>query len=147
MTTGSVMNASLTLSRHKATYGVFITFTNSSGATLNAGQEVILENDLTVDKRSVGTTFPIGVVDVGGVDGDKVTVHTCFARTLKAVAKGGTINVGTFVKPNGTWNALGLPEYVAVANGDYASAIVIDGGAVDTVIELGVFQTPFKKDS
>jgi hypothetical protein len=145
--TGSVMNASITLSRHKATYGVFLTLVNSSGATLNAGQEVKLENDLTVDKRSVGTEFSIGVVDVGGADGEKVSVHTPFNRTLKAIAKGGTLNVNTFVKPNGTWNAAGLPEYVVAVNGDYVSAIVIDGGAVDTVIELGILMCPFKKDS
>lgn len=146
-TTGSIQSASKTVSRYKETYGVFLTLTNSDGADLRAGQEAVLENDLTVQHRTLGTQFPIGIVDVGGADGAKVTVHTCFQRTLQAIAKGGTINVGAFVKPNGTWNAAGIPEYVAVAAGDYASAIVIDGGAVDTEITLGVLRTPFKKDS
>lgn len=154
MATETSMTKSLTLSKHAEREAVFLTLLNATGAALVAGQEVYISANLTVVKRSTGAQFPIGVVTVGGADAENVTVHTVFQRTLKAHAKGGTINFGTFVKPNGTVNADGCPEYVAAAVpslsggtntsvvGDYCSAIVLSGGAVDTIIELGVFRTP-----
>lgn len=147
MSTETSLVASKTLSRHQENFSMFLTLTNDNSADLRQGEEVILNGNLTVAKRSVGTTFPIGVVTVGGADGELVTVATVIQRTLRAIAKGGTLAAGAFVKPNGTWNAAGCPEYVAVAAGDYASAIVLSGGNVDTEIVVGFLRTPFKKDS
>lgn len=154
MSSETSMTASKTLHRHEEQGLLFLTLTNSDGATLKVGQEVVLENNLTVQKRSAGSEFPIGVVTVGGIDGDLVTVATCFQRTTLAIAKGGTINVNTFVKPNGTVQASGIPEYVAAVApiysngtttsvlGDYASGIVLRGGNVDTEIVVGLFRQP-----
>lgn len=144
MSTESIHAAPVTLSKHAETEAVRLTLTNGSGAAIKEGREAVISGDLTITHRTLGTQFPIGIVTVGGPTSDKITVHTCFQRTLKAHAKGGTINAGTFVKPNGTYNADGTPEYVAAVAGDYVSAIVLKGGAVDTILELGILRTPIQ---
>lgn len=140
------MAASKTLFKHEEQGLVFLTLLNTSGAELKVGQEVNIESglNLSVEKRDAGTDFPLGVVTVGGVDGDQVTIATCLQRTCLAVAKGGTLNAGANVKPNGTYNAAGMPEYVATSAGDYVSAIVLSGGAVDTEIIVGILRSPFQ---
>jgi len=113
---------------------------------LVAGEEVNIESatNMSVEKRDAGTDFPIGIVTVGGAVGEKVTIATCLQRTCLAMAKGGTLNAGALVKPNGTFNASGVPEYVATASGDYVSAIVLSGGVVDTEITIGILRAPFQ---
>lgn len=144
MATETSMTKSVTLSRDAETYGVFLSFINDVNSALVAGQEVFISGNGIVTKRLLGSSFPAGIVTVGGAVGDLVTVHTPFQRTLKAHAKGGTLAAGVFVKPNGTLNADGKPEYVAAAPvlGDFVSAIVLKGGAVDTEIVLGILRTP-----
>lgn len=144
MSTESIQSASKTVSRHKETYGVFLTLTNGSGGVLNAGQEVFISGNLTVNKRSTGAQQSIGVVDVGAADAQRVTVHTAFQRTLKAIAKGGGLNAGDRVKPNGVWNAAGLPEYVVCVATDMISGVVLKGGVLDAEIEIGIFRTPYQ---
>lgn len=143
---GSVMSKSKTLFRHEEHNLVHLTMVNAAGATLRAGQEVNIKSatNMSVELRDGGTDFPFGIVTVGGADGDKVTVVTCIQRTCLAMAKGGTLNAGAAVKPNGTWNAAGEPEYVATASGDYVSAVVLSGGAVDTEITVGILRSPFQ---
>ena len=153
--TGSVQSASKTVTRQpEASEGCTLTLTNGSGAALKQGQEVFISGNMAVNKRSTGAQFPVGIVTVGGDDAQPIAVFTCFQRTVRAVAKGGTLSAGTFVKPNGTYNSVGLPEYVAATEptlsngtttsvlGDYVSGIVISGGNVDTEIQIGIFRTP-----
>lgn len=153
MSTETSMTASKTLHRHEEHGLLYLTLTNSDAAALVVGQEVVIEADLSVDKRGAGTEFPFGIVTVGGGVGELVTIATCLQRTSLAIAKGGTLNAGTFVKPNGTVTN-GIPEYVAAVGavlsngtttsvvGDYASAIVLKGGNVDTEIVIGILRTP-----
>lgn len=117
-------------------------FTNGSGAALTEGQEVILKTDGTVNKRAAGTSKPIGIVIKGGADAARVTVRTCFGAVVNGIAKGGTINPGTYVVPNGNKNADSKSEYVAAASGDYALAIVIKGGAVNAEIKIAILDAP-----
>lgn len=152
--TESIMAASKTIFRQPETEGCILTFTNNASAALNVGQEVFVSGNMLVNKRTTAAQFPIGVITQGGADTEKVSVFTCFQRTIRAVAKGGTINAGAFVIPNGTYNAVGLPEYVAATGpvisngvttsvlGDYASGVVLKGGNVDTEIEIGFFRMP-----
>ncbi len=142
MSTETSMLKSKTLFKHENHTGVILSLT-ASGSALVPGQEVYISADLSVSKRT-GAQFPAGVVTVGGADGKYVSVYTPFSRTIQAHSKGGTINFGTFVKPNGTVNADGMPEYVAAVAGDYASALVIDGGNVDTEIMIGILTAPFQ---
>lgn len=143
MSTETSMTASKTLHRHEEHGLLFLTLTNSNGSALVVGEEVTIESNLSVDKRGGGTEYPFGIVTVGGADGELVTIATCLQRTSLATAKGGTLNAGTFVKPNGT-TTNGIPEYVAAVDGDYISAIVLKGGNVDTEIVIGILRTPFR---
>lgn len=120
-----------------------ISFINDSGADLKEGMEVILKTDGTLDKRDAGTEYPIGIVEKGGADGERVTVGTAFQTTVNAVASG-NLNAGVFVKPTGVVTAAGRPTYIVVADGDYASAIVL-AGANDTLpILIGILRTPIR---
>ena len=140
--TGTIDNAApqvITDLKHDA---LQLGFTNDSGAALSEGQEVILKTAGTVDKRSSGTTKPIGIVIKGGANAARVTVRTCFTAVLNGIAKGGTINAGTYVKPNGTLASDGKPQYVAAASGDYSLAIVVKGGVVDSEIKIAILDSP-----
>jgi hypothetical protein len=119
--------------------GLVLTF--SAGAALKAGQEVRISGNNTVNTRT-GTQYPIGVVIADAANSENVAVRVNLAQDLAAIAKGGTINAGAFVKPNGSFNGDGTPQYVAATTGDYALGIVISGGAVDTVIRVGILKAP-----
>lgn len=130
--------------RYKETYGVHLTLVNDSGGNLEPGQEVIINGDLTVDKRDAGTEFPIGVITVGGADGEKITVLTDFKTDVKGIAKGAPLTAGAFVKPDGTLGADNRVNFVATAAGDYASAVVLQGGAAAGEIYVGVLRSALK---
>lgn len=145
--TGSVQSASKTIFRHEEHGMVFLTLTNGSGVTLVAGQEVKIKAsvDLTVDVRTLGTDIPAGIITVGDADGKDMTIATPFDRTVKAIAKGGTINAGDQVIPNGTFNAAGLPEYVkTVTAGHFVTGICLKGSVVDGQIVIGHLRAPYK---
>lgn len=114
-----------------------------ASVALKEGEEVRLTADKTVGKRT-GSQFPVGVVVVGANVNEKATISTCFSNTMQATAKGATLNVGDFVKPNGTIGTNGLPEYVAVTTGDFTQAIVLKGGVIDARIEIGILRSPLK---
>ena len=115
MTTGTVQSASVTLSKHRETKLVTLTLTNGEGAELFHGQEVSLTGNLEVSKRDVAAQKSIGVVSIGGLDGEEVSIATAFQRTLKVIAKGGTLTAGDQVLPDGTRDANGLPGYAVSA--------------------------------
>jgi hypothetical protein len=117
-----------------------------AAAPIKAGQEVYLSANNTVAIRTLGTQLSIGVVSVGtATAGERVTVKTTFNRVIQGIAKGGTLAVGATVKPNGNTSVADeLPEYVATVSGDWAEAIVIKGGVVDTIIEVAILKAPSK---
>lgn len=124
--------------------GLQMSFVNSDTVALTQGQEVKLHTDGTIKKRGAGTDMPLGIVIVAAETTKRATVRTSFQAEVKGIAKGGTINAGTLVVPNGNKNADGYSEYVAAASGDYACAVVIKGGAVDTFITIGILSSFFK---
>ena len=144
MTTGTVQNASVTLSKHKETKQVNLTLTNAEGAEIFHGQEVKVSGDLGVALRKVGTEIPIGVVSVGGLDTEEVTISTSFERTLKVIATGGTLTAGGEVKPNGV-RTLTVPQYVVAATADKVSAIVLKGATVGLEALVGILRSPYVK--
>lgn len=143
--TGSIQTASVTLVKHEELESVDLTLTNASGARLNAGDQVNIKasTNLSVELADAGTDFPIGIVKTPGDNGEKVVIKTVFMATLRALATGGTLNAGSFAKPNGLKTS-GVPQYVAVADKDYFSVIVLSGNTVGNEITLGVLRSPLR---
>lgn len=139
---GTIQSANKTISKHFEKNLVFLTLV-ADGA-LEAGQEVYLSATDTVKERTTGAQFPIGVASTPCADTERVSVATCFQRTLKAKAIGGAFTIGQAVKPNGTVGSDGVPEYVACAAGDHIGAIVITTAAQNGEARLGVLRTPIK---
>lgn len=153
MSTGSVQSASKTLSRHKELNNIFLTMTNDAGEALVAGQEVFINGDFSVDKRVDGSELPIGMVDVGGGDGELITVHANLLRTVRGIIKGGAATANQLLIPNGTVTG-GLPEYVAATPsevsdgtltgvlGDIAQAVALEGALQDAELQIGILRNP-----
>jgi hypothetical protein len=143
MATTSIQNASKTKSKYYEPHSLDLSLRNGSGERLIDGQEVFISGANAVTKRTTGAQYPIGIVKVGGDNGEYVTVATSLTRDIKGIATGGTLAVGAFVRQNGTLNADGLPQYVAVTTGQYAMGIVLQGGTAGTEIRVGVLRVPF----
>lgn len=116
-------------------------FTNDSGGDLKRGQEVFLKSAGGVGKRVDGSTIPLGVVIVGGADGEKVTVRTFFTASVTGLAKTNALNYGVPVVPNGNLDADGRPEYVAAGASVNYCAITIKGGAADAEVLVGILDS------
>lgn len=137
MSTGTIQDAAPQVITDMRSDALQLSFVNDSGAALAAGDEVILKTDGTVDIRDAGTELPLGVVIKGAADGERVTVRTPFTAVIKAIATGGTINAGSFVKPNGS-KTLSIPQYVVVSANDYAIGLVLKGATVGNAIVVGI---------
>lgn len=129
--------------RYKEEGYLALSFINDSGAELKVGQEVILKTNGKLDKRDAGTEYAIGIVEVGAADGKKVTVLcTNIAAVIWGEASGDLSNEGQFVKPSGAVDATtGYPIYAAVASGDFAQAIVLEGNTTGNNIKVGILRT------
>lgn len=146
--TGSVMNASTTLFRFEEHNMVFLSLINGNAGALVPGQEVFIKAGVnnTVDKRTLGSQCPAGIVTVGGGTGLAVTVATPYQRTVEGVAIGGTLAAGDYVVANGVIDGtLTLPQYIKTTTAaDFVSGIVISGGTVNTRVRIGLLRSPFK---
>lgn len=120
------------------------TFTSSFSGTLTEGNEVIFSGDKTVTKRTLGSQFPIGYVKVGGAQGELVSIIAIFNSDLQAKAIGSTFVAGQFVRPNGNQDTDGIPEYVACVEGDWSQTMVIQGGAANSQVVLGLLEVPMQ---
>lgn len=138
MHTGTVHNAATLVITDMNSDWLQIGFTNDSGETLTEGREVVVKATGTVDKKSDGTKPTLGVVVVGGKNGEKVTVRVLALLLINGKAKGGTIATGKFVVPNGTVDANGVPGYVEAVSDDVSCAYVIKGGVVDSEIKIAI---------
>lgn len=138
MSTGTIQDPSVLVIQNRRIEALQPSFTNDSGSDLTQGQEVTLKADGTVDVRDAGTEKPLGVVIVGAVDGERVTVRTFFTLEMNVVATGGNIDAGTYVVPNGSKDSEGRPQYVAASLDDYTCALVINGALQDAVMKIGI---------
>jgi len=134
--TGTVQGRQTTLSKHFDQAGIRLSMNNGEGAEIKAGTEVNLTGDNEVSIRDTATDRPFGVCEIGGADGEKVTVHVHGQRTLQVVATGGAFTAGDLVKYTGTHDANGVPNYVAAVASDLITALVIKGAAQDAVAEV-----------
>lgn len=135
--TGTIQNAAvqvITDLRHDA---LQLGFTNDHGSAITKGDEVTLKADGTIKLRVLGSEIPLGIVVVGADDGKRVTVRTYFTSVIVGVAKGGTINAGVLVKPNGL-KTNEYPQYVLGTSSDYSVAIVMTGAIVDDELVIGI---------
>lgn len=128
-----------TLVQNSEKEGLILTL--SAGANLKVGQEVRISGNNQVNTR-IGTQYPIGVAQSTVASGENVDVRVNLAQDLRAIAIGGTLTAGQFVKPNGTFSSEGLPQYVATATGDFAIGIVISGGVANSEIRVGILKAP-----
>lgn len=143
MTTSSIQNASVTLTRLYETYAVHMTLTNDSGGDLKPGQAVYVNGDMTVDVADAAGDLPIGFVTVGGGDGEKVTVRTNFLQDIQGTAAVAAHAAGTLVRQNGTLESNGKPQFIVAASTEYAHGIVLNGAAaIGDPINVGMFRSP-----
>lgn len=139
-----IQSAEISLITRKERYALVMSFENGEGADLAQGEEVYVNDDFEVSKRDLGTDFPIGVVLKGASNGEQVTVLTNFSATGPAIIKTSATTAGSFVKPNGTLETDGRPQYIAAVANDYAQAIVLDGGSADQEIIIAHLRHPVK---
>jgi hypothetical protein len=118
---------------------------NNNANALTSGMEVYLKNDGSVDTRTMGSQFPLGVVIVGCLANLRATIRTYFTLVISGTAFGGTLVPGTLVVPNGTYDANGIPQYIAAVSGDFATGLVINGGTVGAAIRVGILDGPAYK--
>lgn len=142
--TGTIQDEAAQVIFNKAGHRLTMTAVNDSGARLNPGTEVILKSNGTLDKRDAGTEFPLGVVEIGADNGNRPTVSLNGNMLMEVAPSTGTINAGTFVKPNGTVNAAGYPVVVAAVAGDYASMLVVKQATAPALIKVLVLHSPFQ---
>jgi hypothetical protein len=143
MPTGSIQDPSLTVSKYYEPHSLDLTLRNGSGGDLVHGQEVFLSANNSVNKRATGAQYPIGVVKVGGKNGDNVTIATSFQRDMLALASG-AIAVGDPVRPTGVLDAAGRPTYVVATAGQWAQAVCLRAAADGAEARLGFLRVPFK---
>lgn len=113
-------------------------FTNDSGETLTIGQEVVFKGDGTLARRTDGSEPMLGIIARGGEVGEKVAVRTLFSAVATVIAKD-TLNAGDLVVPGDfAKNEDGLTSYRLANQNEYCSAIVVDGGDINTQIKVGI---------
>jgi len=143
--TGTFQSTPATGIKWKEEGNIQLPVVNGSGEDLVNGQEVIMKSDGTLDKRDAGTEFPIGVVAVGGKDGDRVTIHANFSAIIHASAKGAAHNPGAEVVPDGTLTE-GRVNYIAATAGDFVSGLVLtDAASTGDAIRVGILPQAYKK--
>lgn len=146
MSTGSIQNQPVVALPDQRCEAIQLGFTNDSGSTLVVGQEVYLKTNGKVDKRVDGSTVPLGIVIVGGGTNERVTVRTFFTLSVTGLAKGGSLNPSTPVVHDGTVDTEGRSGFIAAGNSEWYSGVVITGGAQNTEILIGIYdsvlQTP-----
>jgi len=142
--TGTIQTKQKTLSPFMQPGLLALNFAIAAGEDdLKEGQEVFMSGDNEVSERDSGTDYPIGVLKQDAVAGEDVSVEVNLSRDMKAIASG-AIAAGVFVKPTGTVDAEGLPQYVAVAAADFVSAIVLVGGGDTDVLRIGILKSPLQ---
>lgn len=138
----TVQNPSKTLHRYAENYSLDLTLRNGEATeSIQQGQLVYLSGDNSVSRVTTGAQYPIGIMKTGAIATEIGAVRTNLLCDVQAVAMA-TMAAGAFVRPNGNLNADGLPEVVATTAGDNTQMIVIAGGAIGTVIRVGVLRTP-----
>lgn len=114
--TGSIQNPAVKVFENYDDHRLQMSAVNDSGGNLVPGMEVIFKANGTIDKRTLGTQIPIGIVMIGSANGKRATVRLYATALMNAVATGGNLSAGVFVVPNGNIDATyETPEVVAAS--------------------------------
>jgi hypothetical protein len=110
----------------------------NGGTAIPKGHSVSINSSGALIPTTNKTTYPVGTV-ITPLDSatGKTVFRTNWTNTVVTKAKGGTINPGTLVSLNGAISD-GVNEVAASTTGDFVYGVVIVGGAVDTLITVGV---------
>lgn len=142
MSTGTIQNAALQVIGNMKHDALQYTFTNSQGAALAKGDEVYLHTDGSVKLRNAGTQRPLGVVVVGGDDGERVTVRTYFTVEMDVINNsGGDVDAGDLLVPEGVKDADGRPQYVAAVATNLVCAVALVPASDGTVVRVGILDS------
>lgn len=134
MSTGSIQSASKTLYKNKA--GIMCQ-TFIASADLVQGQPVKISGNGTVAPAGA-TDLAIGFCEVGGLNGERVTINvTIYSIDALVIMKGGTATAGGFVVHNGTVTG-GVPEVVTAVSTNKVKGIILSGGAANAEIRIGL---------
>lgn len=135
--------------KREESWGIAIGFPISGSnviADFTANMMVKLNNDGTVSPVAATTDLPLGRLTSTFQDTDAgcVRVEVPFTAHMYAKANG-TLDEGQLAACSGFDATNGIPIYKAAASGDWASAIVLVGGATTTINnEVGILRVPIK---
>lgn len=122
-----------------------LSFLSSDAAAMKAGQEVYQHTDGSIKKRTTGTQKPLGILMSDCPIGERGLVRVPFHLVLTATVKTANLNAGVEVKPDGTLDADGYPNYVAAVSGDYVQSLTIKAGLVGAHVRIGILQSAYVK--
>jgi len=138
--TGSIQTTPTQVIKNMTSDALQLTFVSSAGSEIKAGQEVYQHTDGTVKKRTLGTQIPLGIALSDTPDGERVLVRVPHQMVIEGIAKGGALNAGVAVVPDGTLNADGYPNYVAAGASAYVSAFTLKAAVEDARVCIGIIQ-------
>lgn len=142
MSTGTIQDAALLIITDLRHDALQLGFTNDSGGALTKGDEVTLKVDGSVDLRSLGTEYPLGIVVVGAADGERVTVRTPFTALMDVTnVNAGTIDAGDLLIPKGTKDANGRPNYDIAAATNLSMVMALTQAATTAIVKVAVLES------
>lgn len=137
MATESVQNLSVQIAINEEAHCPNSKYANGFAGSLWPGQELYVSADNTVNKRTDGSQYMVGVAQYKGLEGGAVVVGVAKRQTVVCgVIKGGAVTAGLPVIPNGNvvldanGEQTGI-EYVVAASGDKAYAVAKTGALVN----------------
>lgn len=133
-----VFSSSVQVTLHEDVESLNYALAPNGGTAIPKGHAVSINSSGALIATTNKTTYPVGnvIVPLDSATG-KTVFRTNWTSTVVVKAKGGTINAGTLVSLNGAISD-SVNEVAASTTGDYVYGVVIVGGAVDTLITVGV---------
>lgn len=146
MNTGSIQSAPRGGVYWKENHALEKPFVNGHTEKLINGQEVYLMANGSVGLRNAADQVPIGYISVGNAPGEMVTVSSNLHATVFGAAKGGAIEPGTELVPDGTVDSNGLLGYAAATAGDLVSGVALSNAAsAGDELHVGLLRYAYKK--
>jgi len=134
MSTGTIQNEAMKVFQDIAYGKITIEFLVAAGETkVVQGQEVVLQADKTIVKRTTGAQIPLGIVEIGAKEGEYAVI-TVPVQYTSEVEIDATVVPGDFARDTGTLNADERPIFTLAASGEYSMAMVGKAGVSGDVV-------------